>query len=351
MEAPNAEALNSKTFNLPDSDIELVLYRSNILISYIDSNNDYSKRKKFSHNFPFEKLLYDNNFFQMYNSIEDIYKFLLDKIDRKHFKIDKTKNKLDFIIKIDTYGIDNPKFTLYENELENNETKEKLINSIKALEKENSEIKDKLKILENNYNLINSEFQLFKKQISQLINSKLITSFNEDNLFEGSTILSFDEKKQISNWFNNKRCSFNMIYKAKRDGDSADNFHKKCDGKKNNIIIIQTSNGIKFGGYTSKSWEGDGYKEDKEAFVFSINKNKKYSIKNNYNFYKNAIYCNPTHGPRFGGGREIYILDNCCNTNLNECNSPDSYDTIYNSELTLGMQKFQVYDYEVYQIS
>lgn len=45
MEAPNAEALNSKTFNLPDSDIELVLYRSNILISYIDSNNDYSKKK------------------------------------------------------------------------------------------------------------------------------------------------------------------------------------------------------------------------------------------------------------------------------------------------------------------
>ena len=35
----------------------------------------------------------------------------------------------------------------------------------------------------------------------------MTSSFNEDNLFEGSTILSFDEKKQISDWFNNKKCS------------------------------------------------------------------------------------------------------------------------------------------------
>ena len=362
MEAPNAEAIISKTINFPDSNIEISCYKSSILISYIDLNNNKETQKKFSYLFPFTVLLENNHFFHVYRSIEDIYNFLLDKINKNLFSISKTGNHLDFEVKIDAYGVPNPKFILVENEQEKNEKIEKLVNSLTKIENENSElkkeiitletdnsqIKKKIINLENNYQNLNSQLELIKIKLKENNDSNSNKTLKED-IFTDSTILSIEEKKIISNWFDNN-CNFKMIYKAKRDGDTAEKFHNKCDGKKNNIIIIQTINGIKFGGYTSKSWEGEGYKEDTEAFVFSINKAKKYPIKNNINFYKNAIYCNPNHGPRFGGGREIFILDNCCNTNQNECNSPDSYDTLYQSELTLGSGRFRVFDYEVYQI-
>ena len=358
-----SDVINSKTINYQNSNIEIKCYKSSMLISYIDLNYNNSTYKKFSHLFPFEELLQNNIFFQVYQSIEDIYYFVLDKINKKHFSVSKNGNHLDFEINIDTYGCTNPKFKLIENEPETNKIVDKLFDSFRNIEKENKELKEKIIKLENNinnlenmYKKLNSELKLINNQLNEKneLNNKeytpkILSSNKEDLFFKDSTILSIDEKNVISNWFNNN-FNFKMIYKAKRDGDTAEAFHNKCDGKKNNIIIIQIQNGIKFGGYTSKSWEGEEYKEDSEAFVFSINKKKKYPIKENYNFYKNAIYCNPDHGPRFGGGREIFILDNCCKTNQNECNSPDSYQTNSKSELTFGLEKFQVFFFFFFQI-
>ena len=39
-----------------------------------------------------------------------------------------------------------------------------------------------------------------------------------------------------------------LIYRASRDGFGADEFHSKCDGKRDTLSIIQTTNGYVFGG-------------------------------------------------------------------------------------------------------
>ena len=47
----------------------------------------------------------------------------------------------------------------------------------------------------------------------------------------------------------------------------------KCDNKPNTLVIIKSTNGNVFGGYTEQSWSGIGCEADSNAFIFSfINK-------------------------------------------------------------------------------
>ena len=48
------------------------------------------------------------------------------------------------------------------------------------------------------------------------------------------------------------------------------------------------------------------YKDDKNAFLFSLDKQKIYPYKNN----GNAIYCYKDYGPTFGCGYDIYLGNN-----------------------------------------
>jgi len=65
---------------------------------------------------------------------------------------------------------------------------------------------------------------------------------------------------------------FELIYRASRDGDSPEAFHQKCDDKGPTLVIIETDEGRKFGGYTKVSWSSTqtGYRRDDTAFLFLL---------------------------------------------------------------------------------
>jgi len=72
------------------------------------------------------------------------------------------------------------------------------------------------------------------------------------------------------------------LFKVSRDGDRISTFTEKVSGKSPTLIIIQSKSGNKFGGYTSVEWKMTGrysYKNDKYAFIFSIDKRKKFKLK------------------------------------------------------------------------
>ena len=52
----------------------------------------------------------------------------------------------------------------------------------------------------------------------------------------------------------------------------------KCKGKCPALAVIKTTKGYIFGGYTIQLWK-EGEVKDQNAFVFSIDKKKKYNIK------------------------------------------------------------------------
>ena len=91
-----------------------------------------------------------------------------------------------------------------------------------------------------------------------------------------------------------------LIYRATRDGFGASDFHSKCDSYQNSLVIIKSTNGNVFGGYTQQSWSGNTeYKSDPNAFLFSfINQHKTKLIMKCNN--QNAICTNRRYGPLFG---------------------------------------------------
>ena len=51
--------------------------------------------------------------------------------------------------------------------------------------------------------------------------------------------------------------------------------------KYSKLILVKSKSGYIFGGYTIQTWESTNKnKKDKLAFLFSLNKQKKYNIKN-----------------------------------------------------------------------
>ena len=172
-------------------------------------------------------------------------------------------------------------------------------------------------------------------------------------MFKGSTIFQFfDEKKIVRDWiienYTYKGIITQLLYKATRDGDKASDFHSKCDNMGPSLVVIQTTTGYIFGGYTSKSWTNSNFSwpGDNQAFVFSMNLKRKFSIKTQ----KEAIGHYFNKGPVFGYGHCIDISSKCLHNSDSYHSSSDSYEGINQLKLT-NQRDFTVADYEVFQIT
>jgi hypothetical protein len=112
------------------------------------------------------------------------------------------------------------------------------------------------------------------------------------------------------------------------------------------LVIIETVKGIRFGGFTMRSWEGNCVqKVDNNAFVFSIDKKKIYEVITN----EPAMGCYPKFGPVFFGC-QIRIYDNFFKKISTTCHRRLNYKTSQDYELNNGEQSFYVKDIEVYSI-
>ena len=137
-----------------------------------------------------------------------------------------------------------------------------------------------------------------------------------------------------------------LLYRATSDSDKAEVFHEKCDQAKSTIVLIETNNCKRFGGFTTCSWSGNCEdKKDKSAFIFSLDKMKTY---NNIS-EEEAIGCYPTFGPIFLGC-QIRIYDNAFTKGGTTFEKGMSFETEEDYELTGGDQRFKVKEIEVYEV-
>ena len=76
--------------------------------------------------------------------------------------------------------------------------------------------------------------------------------------FEGSTILSTEQRQTLMGWLKGTLTSashnYALVYRASRDGWAAANFHSCCDRKGPTVTVVKSGNYI-FGGYTEQHWE------------------------------------------------------------------------------------------------
>lgn len=237
----------------------------NFKVEELNSNSNTFYQSSFS----LDDLKNISKLFRVYDSIEEAYNELIEILNDKkiflelnlndiiiHLNISNLSSKLEdisLIIKDQSKSIDKSYDSLineinelkkksFEKDIQQKQWKENIENQIKELKKENLELKKEIEELkqwkQNTENELKQNQQ--KIQIEKKIDSKIINSNEEINL------LSNRLKKNNQN----KKVVFNLIYRASRDGDSPNDYHKKCDGKINTLCIIQTIKGIKFGGYT-----------------------------------------------------------------------------------------------------
>ena len=135
------------------------------------------------------------------------------------------------------------------------------------------------------FNIYSTNTRPHKKKIDIGIESNIL---KKEDLTE--EFFLFSKLREI--YQNNRFFRLNLIYRASRDGDSAKNFHLKCDLIGPNIILIKTRKHFIFGGFTNKCWKhlfkdikkdnpdfATKYKDDK-AFGFSVNLKKIYLNEN-----------------------------------------------------------------------
>jgi len=147
-----------------------------------------------------------------------------------------------------------------------------------------------------------------------------------------------------------------LLWKGSRDGFGCATFHSKCDGKGPTLTVIQSTDGVIFGGYTALSWDlppnnGSYNHQDNAAFIYSITKGYKVSKQNNTGY---SILCHSGYGPAFGDGSDIRIYDNCNTTNEN-CGTGvrsgySTYQLPSGESFIAGTKQFTVKEIEVYSV-
>jgi hypothetical protein len=116
-----------------------------------------------------------------------------------------------------------------------------------------------------------------------------------------------------------------LLWRGNRDGFSSAEFHRRCDGHANTLMLILDTNGNVFGGFTTVEWDSthpSGKCDDSlKSFLFTL-KNphnvpaRRFVLKAEQKQY--TIRGNSKYGPIFGKD-EIVVCDNgnAGNTNWN----------------------------------
>ena len=197
------------------------------------------------------------------------------------------------------------------------EENKNLVEEIKTLKEEFNgikQIKDELKTineLKNENNIFKEENKYLREELEKLMKIVSPLNYKMRNMYNRSVLFDVSEfemvKLEIEKKVGQSVKGLKKLYQATIDGGECSIFHKKCDNIPNTLTIIKSAGYRRFGGFTTAEWDTSGkFKDDKNSFLFSLDRMRIYSYKNN----GKAIYCHKDYGPTFGAGYTIKIGGN-----------------------------------------
>jgi len=136
--------------------------------------------------------------------------------------------------------------------------------------------------------------------------------------FRMSEILTVEEEAQIMAWKEGGQLT-EVLWRGSRDGFKAIDFHSRCDGHGNTVMVVKDTKGNVFGGYVAAAWTNndDEYIQCSKAFVFSLRRvhypqgGMVRGKVNGKDESGEAIFSDKSQGPTFGGGHDICIASDC----------------------------------------
>jgi hypothetical protein len=230
-----------------------------------------------------------------------------------------------------------------------------LNNEILSLKNELLKVKKESKNIEKEYfdiieekKKISTEIDKKKKEIKEIINesnliSEIFYPYNSD------IIETFHELNYIRNLFNGSKIE--MVYKSSITKEDKKVLYNNT--KINSyLLLILTTKGAKIGAYTSLNFKPTGNefiettKFDDKAFLFSLNRKKKFNVLKN----KFALYCDNDDFIQFGS-MDLQIPYNFLSQN-SICKFPINFEGNENDNkiLTQGEQHFLIKELEIFHI-
>ena len=282
-----------------------------------------------------------SRFFNQFETVKEVFDSLKSLIDKKNLSIIQEEKKM----KIKIINPINNKES-YINVLSKEKDIKSEINSIityvTSLNEKVQKLENKVNLLENKLNeiYVYKDYIEKKKKEEEEEQKKIYETLNK------SSVINKEEIDLFMNWLDQKPKKMKLLLDSKIDGDLTQTFYNKCGGKFPTVVFVKTTKGKRFGGYCSIGWEDKNsyFMKDINNFIFSLDKKKKYKIKNP----DKAIQTSSDYFA-FGGGSDFYIHDKCTSYTGNYNNNIGTYETTEQYELN-GEYHFTVSSYEVYQI-
>ena len=347
------------------------------------------KKYNYSKEFAFQEIIKLYPIFGLEEDIISISKLIEESINNYGMKTlleEKNENIIYLILQIKINSkIKEIKIKLDKTDLSKDEFFSSIIEKVNNLLDERKDIYG-IKSFKQMKEESSTKSNEFNNRLSDIENklahvTRILTKLREANLLGKSNIISnsseikliLNKLKQIENEnikivTNNKNCKFQnkeniifkLVYRASRDGDSAKEFHKRCDTIGPNIVLVKTNENIRFGGFTNLNWDpeknneekkdgdDDGKKNDPDSFCFSLNTKKIYL----HNIAKEgSICCSKSNGPIFCDN--IFAINNNFLEKGGYCNKMDKscFDgQKKNYEISGGNKYFNVTELEVFEI-
>ena len=210
------------------------------------------------------------------------------------------------------------------------------------------------------FHLFNNINQIPKNNINQNYPSEdlMLTKTKEEKYrilgIKSDIIHTAREMLYISHWLSSEKVTkLELLFKGPNSNFDATSFHSKYDNIVPCLILIETTNGARFGGFTNQTWKGENeYKSDNTAFLFSLDFLEKYPI--NPQCVGTAILAKTQYLCIFGKG-DLLIYDHC-NKYLCKSDFPNTYicqniQVNHRLRLTNYNHDFLVKDFEVFLVS
>ena len=331
--------------------VEIKQNEAKIDISIQDKNSIICGKFKIS--LSLEELYKYNKFFKQYDTIEEAYQVFTEIENINEFtSIEVDKDLLKFRLTIPSIPKMNSNkcidLILKGEKMNENDILYRLCEKVKEIDV----LKRKNDYLFFVLGKTQKDFENYERMKESL--PDLLASF--PNLLElnrnidGSKIIQHTDlvvvKEGITKKLNKKIKDIKLLYRASKDGDSGNTFHSKCDGISNTVTFVKAKNGKKLGGFTEKGWNSNNqWYSDNNTFLFSLDSNECY-------FYKESscMLGSSSYGPFWGSGHDLCLTDKCLSNNSNNSTQSSSFE--YNGKMNClsGEKKFQVEDYETYQL-
>jgi hypothetical protein len=337
-------------YELNQKNLEVIIYFKNTQLYIVLKINS---KEFYENSFDLEELKKNNEYFNMYDNINEIYNDIKTIIEQKNYFIQELENSFSLILKIKSKNIILPLnksnsdikyiiLELYENNIILTKKYEELSEEKKQLSKKYLELFEK-------YEKIIEEVKYLKSEILTLKNKYDIKNEKEEEKKEEEKEEDIDIEN-LKNFFDKKPKKLNLIFQGTKNGEYSEDFFKYCGGKDNLLLLLEDQNNNKFGGFISQKIPKNNLNniilKDENAFLFFLTNNKKFKVLKP----ENAIVIYRTFFLCFGGDylENDLFISNC----FFELKSGMNLKTTYgdsNYEISNGQSYFLLKEFKVFQ--